>query len=641
MMALAQTEAPQNTLSAQDYERLGQRFVSTIKETQVDQQMLSVGPIQKCLDDNRITEEDIKDTATYPSSDNPPVNRTKTEQKRHDAQKCLSDKFAQISDGDLQQLSTQLDLENFGLVQGKSRQQLTDFFTERLQSALYGTGATGEQNKLRDTTLVDHKVFSDIYESKLSKNFLLELSRYCYQDLLPKNTTGNAVSVNSASYYTQWQSILDGRKCYYKNARSALAKDCFPTLITDSTGEIISSNTTDIYKAFADALPNANSPQELLKGMFNTCTGLIPHICTAYTYCTELAQAGTDQTKKSQVNSRYPEFSSLNPPFACSSKLGEKSCTMQAKIKAYRTNLAALKQTSEAYKTSVASGGLQESDQYGYGRQVVANPRYEAGSVSADRSVESMTTLTSTDLKQINTQMVEQYNEEFTRENCEQNPENKQCEKFFYSDDEVVKFQNQGLTYIAATEKEKAEIGKLRGDNKKLREYLEGKGYKDLLEKLNSPTVDENQIIALIQERFSAERSASYNSMANAFEKKQLIEKTTDEDKRDKAKTIKETFQSEGERFNQLLLFNNVVTSFLEVGSGENARSNSAIFEKEFESIEDGATSDSNALEFFSNLGSGPSGGNSSGPNENVVVDLNYIDQVLGAPAAPEAAEVD
>lgn len=615
MMALAQTEeVVQNNLSAQDYERLGQRFVSTIKETQVDQQMLSVGPIQKCLDDNRITETDITQNSGAEAT-----------RKRQAAATCLQTQFQNVSDGDLEQLSTQLDLQNFGLVQGKSRKVLTDFFTERIQSALYGTGATGEQLRMRDNTIVDHKVFNDIYESKLSKNFLLELSRYCYQDLLPVSS-GSAATANSPSYYSSWQSIISTRSCDFQKSLSDLSQSCFPSKVTDESPALVSSSTTDIYKAFADALPSSGSQGDLLQRMFNTCTSLVPKLCTTYTYCSELNRTGANQA---EVRARYPEFNAPNQVYVCpqGSKLGEKSCTMQAKIKSYRDNLLVLNKTKEDYED------LNTDPRKAYRLNRETNPVYDPGGVSADRSIESITTLTSSDLNKVNTEMVEQYNEEFTRENCEQNPENKQCEKFFYSNEEAVKFANQELTYLAATEKEKAEIRKLRGDNKKLKEYLENKGYKDILEKLNGPNANENDIIALVQERFSAERSASFSSMEEAFKKKQLITETTDQGKIDKAKGVKDSFQSEGERFNQLLLFNNVVTSFLEVGTGDNARSNSAIFEREFDSIRDGGTSDATALEFFSNLGSGPSGnGSNDGPNENVVIDLNYIDQVLGAP---------
>lgn len=627
----------QSELTPQDYEGLSRRFVSTIKETQVDTQMLSVPSVQSCVERNRIEESDL--TTDVPGSSPPEKVAVK---KRREARACFLQEMSGASDADLQNLANQLQLDQFGLVKGKSTQELTNFFATRIQSAIYGAGSAGEDRRLRDRTIVDHNVYLTLYESRVSKNFLLEVSRYCSQDLLPVSA-GVAFGSNDPAYYVEWKSLLSSPNgdCKVSSTPTELAKRCLGNRVSDakpprqppastSTPAASSPATTapDPYLSFSQVLqdPSVGTiAADDLRDIFIACLKIIPQACELKVYCDSLPKDSTGNRimrAPQDLAARYPQFQ--DPSFSCPAdvKFGEKSCALQQKIRAYRVNIAAMSRIKNENGTIDAD---REKDKLG--RFDLKNPQevYTNDSAAADRSVEAVTTVTSSEVSGTIDEINNKYAEKYDEEGCAQRPEDKKCEAFFYSNEEATRFANQGLLYDAATEREKASIKKLSGDE--LKTYLTEKGYTDLKARLESGA-SETDIVKLAQERFSTERDASYGQMADAFKDKQLIGKpaTGPGSVDEVATTAVKKFQDANKQISQLLLFNNVVTSFLETTDERGQQSsNTGVLRRELQSD----NIDPTALEFFQNLAGPASSGSEEGGNQTITVDRSLIDRIL------------
>lgn len=639
----------QSELTPQDYEGLSRRFVSTIKETQVDTQMLSVPSVQSCVERNRIEESDLQDPQKYRTG---PGNteETKAEKKRREARECFLQAMSGASDADLQNLANQLQLDQFGLVKGKSTQELTNFFTTRIQSAIYGAGSAGEDRRLRDRTIVDHNVYLTLYESRVSKNFLLEVSRYCSQDLLPVNSAGVAFGSNDPAYYIEWKSLLSSPNgdCKLSSTPTELAKKCLSNRVSDakpprqppvstSTPAASAAATTapDPYLSFSQVLQDPSvgtiAPDDL-RDIFIACLKIIPQVCELKVYCDSWPKDSTGNRimpVPQDLAARYPQFQ--DPSISCPTdvKFGEKSCALQQKIRGYRVNIAALAKIKSENGTIDAD---RESDKLG--RFDLKNPQevYTNESAAADRSVEAVTTVTSSEISGTIDEINNKYAEKYDEEGCAQRPEDKKCEAFFYSNEEATRFANQGLLYDAATEREKASIKKLSGDE--LKTYLTEKGYTDLKARLESGA-SETDIVKLAQDRFSAERDASYGQMADAFKDKQLIGRpATGTDSVDEvATTSVKKFQDANKQISQLLLFNNVVTSFITTEDERGQQSsNTGVLRRELQSD----NIDPTALEFFQNLAGPASSGSEEGGNQTITVDRSFLDRILSG--ADEAA---
>lgn len=118
-----------------NYETLSNRFVTSVKEAQVDADFLKIQEVQDCVAQNSITEVDVK-------------VKSDIEKKQRDAANCLRAKLSAVDDGKLTELGEKLQLDAYGVVKGKSNQALVDYLSGRLEKALYGTEGSGPNAKV-------------------------------------------------------------------------------------------------------------------------------------------------------------------------------------------------------------------------------------------------------------------------------------------------------------------------------------------------------------------------------------------------------------------------------------------------------------------------------------------------------------
>jgi hypothetical protein len=588
------------------YDELKKRFVSTAAETRIDSQMMQIPEIRRCVEQNKIEDTDFTNNSVS----------TSTKTKREKAQKCMADILAQKDEEDIKTLADQLQLQQFNLVAGTNRQNVVKFFTDRIQRAIYGQGAEGENRALRDKTLVGQEVFATMHRSQISRDILLHLSNYCLNQLMPKGGAQNFESLTSIISGADCRDVSSAAGPGLKlKSKKDLLLTCFPDALED-TG---STSPT----------PGSQTPYEVIQGQFGTngttpamdanqiqagfglCIQLIPVACEVRSYCDAKAKAAAAVPPIPFDSTPYKDFPQN---FSCSSTtIGAASCVMQTRLKAYRSTMTVINNNDRDFYSKVEDGTAIPEKETKF-RLYREN---DAGSSIAD-----ITNLTSKDMEDIN----KLNKPDQTRlQDCSEHPEVADCEEFFYTDQERLRFEQEGSAYAIATTVESARINALKKDKSALKTYLTERGYLDLVQQLDGGATEES-VVALARQRFEAERNAAYSAMEAKFVQNQqhvgVAGVTT---------TLEERFKAEQNNLTQLMVFNNIVTSFLAVGT--EGATNELARRKEFEALQDG---NAQAYQFFSGI-TGAQTSSGGDQNATVMVDMNLLDDLTkGEIRAPE-----
>jgi hypothetical protein len=590
---------PAHVLSADiNYETLSNRFVTSVKEAQVDADFLKIQEVQDCVAQNSITNVQSKDEIL---------------KKQRDAANCLRAKLASVPDGDLTKLGEKLQLDAYGVVKGKSNQALVDYLSGRLEKALYGTEG-GKVVSLGKQKLVDQKVFVDIYETQLGKNILLEVSNYCFNRL-------DIDEDNNKSRLKELSLIgvngINGKIGALQDEQ--IINPAFSITDADNIYEKIRIDLEDV----TTNLTNRKTPAEALNDLFLTCARAIPKMCEYYEDClcrykeSRKTEFPNTPTCNSNPTIRCAQRTFNEPP-----KKGSHSCHVASRLRGYRTNLEAVKTTKDRFDKEYLS--LENTKEY-QGKE-----RYRKENTGPNESIDDLTSITTSDVDEA-LKVNELANEiGAIPDDCAAEPEKPECEKFFYKESEVQKFAQSSAGYSAATLLESEKINKLASKDDELKKYLMARGYFDLEKDVG--TRSSAEIVAAARSRFEAEREATFIEMTNAFERKQF---TTDlkDNKATRAEEVKKEYQNKGKAFQQLILFNNVVSSYLTLRSAEDGKElgrNLKALERETKRSENNSQA-GEAIKYFSGI----SGDEKSQLNDSdsPVVDMGFLDAILGKDA--------
>lgn len=590
-----------------NYETLSQRFVTSVKEAQVDADFLQIQEVQDCVSQNPVTNVEDK---------------TKIQEAQRNAANCLRAKFAAVDEGKLTELSKKLELDAYGVVKGKSNQALVDYLSGRLEKALYGAEG-GNVVRLRDQKLVDQKVFVDIYETQLGKNILLEVSNYCFSRLDIENTPSGSRLKTLADLNAQSDNDMKA------NIINQGFKDMTPVgnAITDASN--IYDNIKNELEQVTRGL-DAQAAAAKLNNLFMVCVTAIPKMCENYEDCL----CKYKQSKPQE----FPNTPACNPNavYKCSSvpttmpDRGSHSCHVSARLRGYRTNLTAVKATQDRFTQDYGNVA---------GTQVFRDKEsYDKGAAGPNESVDDLTSMTTSEVDAAFKTSEMAAETDAIPDDCAAKPEEPECAKFYYKGSEVEKFAQSSAGFSAATLLESEKINRLATKDDELKAYLNGRGYFDLEAQVGQG--NSADIVAAARSRFEAEREATFTEMTNAFERKQFTTELND-NKQERANQVKQEYQNKGKEFQQLLLFNNVVSSYLDLrrmgdnGELESAGKNLRAFEREVRTAQNQEGSEG-ALEYFSQINSGEESQLSD--SDTPLVNIDFLDQILGK-AAPTPGE--
>ncbi|HXH31602.1 MAG TPA: hypothetical protein VNJ01_12380 [Bacteriovoracaceae bacterium] len=511
------------------------------------------------------------------------------------AQDCFLKKLANNTDKDaLKKLSESLGLESYGLVQSKNMKDIQNYLSNKMYKSLTGIDPEEkDRQKLidsmsfnaKDRKLIDQKVFIDLYKAQVIKNSLYEVSRFCFENL----RTTKAPNSAATDFATHWAHSGD----IYDAFKIADLTDTNSTPFgTSGTG----SSKEDIYKNIFTSIQGANQTVASFNNFFFFCAKQINELCEVF----EANVAASPQAGMSR---------------------GANACLSRSKLKDYKKALAVSKDISKEFdQMSEASFSLVVSGK--------TPPKFFGRNSSETESIDYLTSYTSQDLLEGGASKDSRLEEK--QKKCEKTPELSECEEYISIGDGLDKVKHNYQVKMAL--QKEVELARVRalvsGDQKNLEEYLEANGYFTILDNVKNKTPGYD-IIKAIGDSFEAKKVATLQALQLKMGSRQMSQKDGRDSVKVNANIAKNATVSKDERTRlaQLVLFNNIITSYIILnrtdGKGKNTKnetgrnvnawkkeqktlesSNSidksvfAGLEKEFESDNTFSTKDSNIEEF-------------------------------------------
>jgi hypothetical protein len=523
---------------------------------------------------------------------------------------CIMEKIDKLDKAAVENLSKNLNLEGYGVVKEKSPESIKKYFDERLANALFGKKKnenSGQLNNLAGETFVDHKVFVDLYESQISKNFLTDLSNFCLNEVnfdqsqitscVPKDYDLTKIpNYHNAKLTGKEDDVKDDPK--YKDYKSKTGtaidlRSCYKIPTQD-----------DKNQDFKKFLSNKSSPEEMAYH-WKFCIVSIKPLCDLYQYN---KSASTGKTQSEIKTDETKDIVNADPK----DQISRRACVALDRMKKYRKVIADLQKTQSEFAQSKTGKGFIE----------LVNLLYQG---KDENSIDNLTTITSSDIGSALKDSDSYKQDKKRMEDCKNNDQ-KACSEFFMEKDQ--KHQDRVITEFEARTSLELKRISLLNNKDELKKYLESNGHAKLLADIDKKTEDElNQIKLQIADELKQERLAILNELKEKIQTKYEIV-TNDANKDDKLKTIEDDIRFKDERAKKLYHYNNVVTSYLELNTSGEAKSNKAILKKELETMDNAELKDNE--EYFSQLKKDVnSGASASDGNNKISVDLKFVDELL------------
>ena len=499
-----------------------------------------------------------------------------------DAQKCFADKLKQGRDAkQLQELSGKLNLETYGLVKSKNVADITEYLTDKIYKAMTGYSRKEsdrkkliESLKFGNRKMIDQRIFIDLYITQLGKSALQEMTRYCFEDLRVSGAGGT-------TFEEHWTNAK-------KNGLATA------TYTDDGDGSFIKAykDQGDVEKNYQSILntisQNANISGDL-ENIWTICKKQLDQLCKDFE---------KDTTKK----------------------VGARSCIVRGKLQEARKAIAQSEKVSEQFKKMSTADMAIMLDK----GQVA---KFYDPTKDPNASIDKLTTQSSVDLMEGNA------DDEVKRlaEDCKNDPTKPECEKFYVEGDSGKVAYELEMQMNLKKEIEKARIKELmRVKGQALEDYLKENGYHELAKNVNDPNLEKE-----IEKVFEARKKAALEDIVNKVGKRQAsaeqIKKGTVK-KEDVIKVNAEETLNERARLAQVVLFNNIILSSLDLLDEQKNKigKNISGLEREVQDISSKAPNMQS--QFFDNMKSttkNGTGGSASSQSSQLGA-LDLIDSILG-----------
>lgn len=566
-------------------------IVSSVKDVEITEILEKTKEFNDCRNENK-----FKSGATSRERD---TNIKKAED-------CFRKKLTQGkgSTEKLQNLSRDLNLQHYGLVQSQNINDIQTYLNDKMYESMTGINRKNKKTKeyfeslkFKNKKHIDQRTLIELNKTQLSKNALYEVSRYCFENLRLK------IRTDKKTFGEHWAGF-DGK---FEGTFSInnLTDEGNPTFGTISKPDDKDSVYKDILSSINAGGTNISVDQ--LGNFYTGCALAINELCEEFKKTTQL-------NSTSKVDSTITRGSS-----SCLTK----NRLIEVKL-AIDANAKVLEQMEAQQKDDIAQKNPS---------LIFDTPAkiYGSGQDKNEVSFDDLTNYTAKDFLEggmsKNQILLEKSKE------CELRPELASCEEFFLKSEELDKVKNRVETEMTLQrEIEMARVRELKNkDEKSLTEYLRSNGYFKILEELDGKSSD--WLAEELGKEFEAKKIATISEINNKLGKRQVTNDGKIEVLQNHQAIIQET-KEERARLSQVILFNNIVTSYLERGRKDKnnqtvrlGRNNSA-WKKEEKSLE--SSNVNQAL--FSNLKSTDSSSDQSkgiGQNEQVE-GLSFINLILG-----------
>ncbi len=541
-------------------------------------------------------------------------DQPKRTDKLRKAQECIKDKISR-GNPDLKKLSESLGLQSFGLVKGTTVTEIQQYLNDKMYKELTGVDPKEEDLKKKIEMLkfknkkqIDQSLFFELYKTQLSKGALYEISRFCFQNLRLDNTP-----VNNKSFGEYW-SGFNGKNPYkLKDVTDEGKPEDFGS-ISDPT------NKTTIFDDIFNGIKinqGSSLPTAYLKDFFMWCGGMIVPLCNDFKDKNPHVSKTTDTTIESAIpDTPKPGAGSGTPPSAMTK--GAEACLTKNRLQGIRAALIDLDKVTQKMRENYE-----------------VPPEYLAKLLRAETinlyipgengasSLDDLTNVTSSDIMSGTKDTIDGASD------CEKSLDWDKCKNFFVDSESVERAkQRVELEMTAAREVEMARVRKaLATSQQKLEDYLKEEGMFDILEKYkNNPNINVEEEVG---KELEARKLSTLQAIQNKMGKRQAGANDAATIK-DNARPLVSQTKEEKARLAQVVLFNNIITSSLELTrpDGSKAGQNISGWLKEEKELKKASINPS----LFSNLQITNNGSN-KGPGANEQIQgLGLIEEILGAP---------
>ncbi|MBA2404610.1 MAG: hypothetical protein H0V66_07555 [Bdellovibrionales bacterium] len=557
------------------------KFLTVVKDAEVEGLLGKTAQFQTCKDKNKF---------------DPKADATARSKSLDAATKCFASELSKNKDPEaLKKLAENLNLQDYGLIKSKNVSEITSYLSKKMRKALTGIDPDDKNasKKWEDQKIVDQKVFVDLYTNQLMKSALFEVSRYCFENLeiVNEDKTGK----DFVDYWKVKKIDWDNPITSYQTLPSYLSDTGATSFELVKTGTDVTKKE-NVYGDIKNGISKiAIDPKEF--GQFFTyCQSAIKYLCEAFrkdskivaSLANKVTLGTTPAATGGASGGAAPGTSTLTPVMT----RGANACITMDKLQGIRTTMA--------NTAKVAAQFDEMEDKNSFAIQMIKNPKiYQRGKGDGEESLDELTSYSSADMLQDGGD--DKLSDLETK--CAQGGGGQECEQFLVENDSLEKaIHNVESDMNLKREIEMARVEELKNKPDDLKKYLTDNGMFELLAKLDDKTLDANQIADEIKKIYDARKVAEIENLKLKVGKRQVTEaeasdlESSGEKNKQIVKNIKET-KEERARLAQVVMFNNIITSQLELFTDKDAKNsigkNVNAWKKEMKGLEDSNSYDS------------------------------------------------
>lgn len=518
------------------------------------------------------------------------------------AQDCFRKKLGDIRDPKrLEALSEALNLQQFGLVKSKNAQEIQQYLNNKMYESLTGVKPDEadkrklvESLKFKNKKHIDQALFIRLYKTQLSKNALYEISRFCFEDF---RLSDRSSVTNFGEHFKDFHQYLD-QKTLDRFDLSKVTDTGVPAFKAEVKDP---QNKDEIYQNIFNSIKIGTGVQPGdLKTFFLACGNTMVALCESYT------KSQSTDSSSSKVNESLSE--------------GATSCLAKNRVQEYKQAIA------NADKIEDSFDEIQEKD----GSLLLALTKGEPVKIftpgkDGAETLDNLTNFTSVDMIDGGAKNT---NDDLLKE-CQQNINSANCAGLVTDSEQLDKVKHN--VEMEMTLKREVEMARIKAFKEQdLKEYLKANGYFSILEEYEKGDLTNEALAERIGQEFEAKKLSTLQELNRKLGSRQVKADAKDDEKIKVAEQVIEESKSERTRLAQVVMFNNIITSHLELtrkGDKNPVGRNVNAWKKEETALTEAKVNP----EWFSNLKTTDDGkpSNSIGDNEQLG-GIEFIDKLLG-----------
>ncbi len=394
--------------------------------------------------------------------------------------------------------------------------ELSKVFQKKLDEALYGDEKAQKDSK--SVALVDHAKFNELYKTELGKTIVSSFTSYCLE-VAPTSNGLDCIDSNE-------------KKCTDSNNNPMACKLCLIGKDESESKNNIAENVKSLKSANLTNSTDKNVNTDSAK--WSQCIGSISSVCYA-------AESEFGENKDQMSRSKT------------------KACLIMDYVKSARKNLIATEEISKFFndKANRSVAGIE-----------IKNVRKVT--ITDKNNNDATTTLSSSEVESSYQKKNDDLNKEMKKclDDNDKIVDSETCKKFI-STDSTEKEKNMAEFALRQYALEETLNDKLSNKDEVVK-YLKQEGYDD--SKISVMTKDKKSLDEVkleIANRYKNERQAIIDDMAQKIENHTSVkDNSVSTPDQTKLASIRNEIASRADDLKQLVHFNNIVSSYLEIDNG-------------------------------------------------------------------------